>query len=119
MDAETRIKQSRSGNKVQTVLEGICYGKTRTAFHKSGYLKVVGQNFWYLISADVDLYTDIIEPIGYRAKEHNDAYKSELGAAVNRFTVEFVSRFCHPNGAIDWDKLVQFNSGNLDLDRFI
>jgi hypothetical protein len=70
--AVIRVKQSRHGANVQPVL-GICYGKTRTTYLR-GYLKVVGQNFWYLISENEDLYTDIIEPIGYRAKEHNDAY---------------------------------------------
>ncbi|MCP4361921.1 MAG: hypothetical protein GY796_28245, partial [Chloroflexi bacterium] len=45
----------------------------RTSYLR-GYLKVVGQNFWYLISENKDLYTDIIEPIGYRAKQHNEAF---------------------------------------------
>jgi len=73
--AVIRVKQSRHGANVQPVL-GICYGKTRTNYLR-GYLKVVGQNFWYLISENEDLYTDIIEPIGYRAKEHNDGFDKE------------------------------------------
>jgi hypothetical protein len=68
--AVAKVKQSRFGTNVQAVL-GICYGKTKTSYLR-GYLKVVGQNFWYLISENEDLYTDIIEPIGYRAKQHND-----------------------------------------------
>ena len=61
--AVTRVKQSRHGANAQSVL-GICYGKTRTNYLR-GYLKVVGQNFWHLISENKQLYTDIIEPIGY------------------------------------------------------
>jgi hypothetical protein len=95
---------------------GICYGKTRSAF-THGYLQVVGQNFWYLISEDKSLYTDIVEPIGYRAKQHNDAFLEQKAAVVNRFTREFCEQFCDRRGAIDWVKLVEFNSGNLDLDR--
>jgi len=80
---------------------------------------VVGQNFWYLISENRDLYTDIIEPIGYRAKEHNESFAFERSRVVNRFTKEFIDRFCDATGAIDWVRLVEFNSGNYDLDRFL
>jgi hypothetical protein len=82
-------------------------------------MKVVGQNFWYLISEDQHLYTDIIEPIGYRAKEHNDTFQIEKSKVVNRFTKQFVDRFCEESGAIDWEKLVEFNSANFDLDQFL
>lgn len=115
----TRIQQSRTALKVQAVL-GICYGKTRSNYmKKAGYLKVVGQNFWYLISENQALYTDIIEPIGYRAKEHNEAYYAERSRVINRFTKQFIDDFCDSSGAIDWVRLVEFNSGNFDLDRIL
>jgi len=115
--AVIRVRQSQHGANTQPVL-GICYGKTRTSYLR-GYLKVVGQNFWYLISENKSLYTDIIEPIGYRAKEHNDAFGREKARVVNRFTKEFIDRFCDDTGAIDWVKLVEFNSGNYDLNKFL
>jgi hypothetical protein len=116
-NAVARLKQSHRGVNVQAVL-GICYGKTRTSYLRS-YLKVVGQNFWYLISEDKALYTDIIQPIGYRAREHNEAFLVEKARISNRFTREFIGQFCDASDAIDWIKLVEFNSGNYDLDRFI
>jgi hypothetical protein len=117
-DAVTRVKQSRIAARVEPVL-GICYGKTRTTYTKAGYSKVVGQNFWYLISESRDLYTDIIEPIGYRAKEHNDAFYKQKDRVVNRFTKQFLEEFCDSTGAINWVELVEFNSGNYDLDKFL
>lgn len=117
-DAETRLKQVRTGLRTQTVL-GICYGKTRTVFTNDGYLKVVGQNFWYLISGNKHLYTEIVEPIGYRAREHNEAFERERSRVANRFTRDFIDRFCNPGGDIDWVKLVTYNSGNDDLDEFL
>lgn len=116
-NAVTRVKQSRRTVKVQSVL-GICYGKTRTNY-LHGYLKVVGQNFWYLISDNPDLYTDIIEPIGYRAKEHNEYFSKEKNRVINKFTKRFLDGFCTNDGDIDWDRLVEFNSGNLDLDDYL
>lgn len=115
--AVSRLRQSQHGKNVQSVL-GICYGKTRTSYLR-GYMKVVGQNFWYLISENKDLYTDIIEPIGYRAKEHNETFEIERAKVENRFTKEFIDEFCEEDGSIDWVKLVEFNSGNYDLDKFL
>jgi hypothetical protein len=116
-DAVVRIKQLKKGTNVQPVL-GICYGKTKTSYVR-GYLKVVGQNFWYLISENKKLYTDIIEPIGYRAKIHNDNFIKEKSRVINKFTKLFINDYCTKQGDIDWVKLVTFNSGNYDLDKFI
>ena len=116
-DAVRRVKQSDQLANVQPVL-GICYGKTRTAHTSSGYLKVVGQNFWYLISKSKDLYTEIVEPIGHRAKEHNERFAHERSKLANRLTRAFIENYCEQSGAIDWLKLVRSNSGNYDLDKF-
>ena len=82
-------------------------------------MKVVGQNFWYLISEDQHLYTEIIEPVGYMAQEHNARFLTEKSNITNRFTKEFIDRFCDKNGAIDWIRIVEFNSSNFDLDKFL
>ena len=111
-DAATRLKQSRRGLNVQPVL-GICYGRTKTGYVR-GYLKIAGQNFWHLISENKDLYTDIIEPIGHRADEFNRAFAEEQDRITKRFVDQFIERFCDDSGAIDWVKLVEFNSGNYD-----
>ena len=117
-DGVTRVRQSRTALNVQPVL-GICYGKVKTKFTPNGYLKVAGQNFWYLISGNPDLYTDIIEPIGYRAKEHNEYFVAGRSALENKLTGQFITGFCDLSGAIDWVRLVQANSMNLDLAGFL
>lgn len=111
-----RVQQGDMRANVRAVL-GICYGRTRTNYLR-GYLKVVGQNFWYFISEDMDLYTDIVEPIGYRAKEHNEQYEIKKAEAANRITKDFIDEYCQPSGAIDWPKLVKASCGNYDLDTF-
>jgi hypothetical protein len=105
------LKQQNKKANVQPVL-GICYGKGKTTF-LGNYMKIMGQNFWFLISGNKNLYTDIIEPLGYKAKTHNDSFKKEKAKIINKFTREFIDYFCNPDGEIDWKKLVQFNSGNL------
>jgi hypothetical protein len=113
-NAVKRIQQSHHTMNVRSVL-GICYGKTRTSI-LHGYLKIVGQNFWYLISDNKELYKEIIEPVGYRAKEHNDTFYKEKSRVVNRFSKKFLDEYCLINGDINWYKLIEFNSGNFDLE---
>lgn len=104
------MKQSKRSVNAQPVL-GICYGRTKTTWLR-GYMKVVGQSFWHLISGNENLYTEIIEPIGHRAKEHNDNFRKQRDRLITSFTGQFINDFC-VDGAIDWVKLVEFNSGNL------
>ncbi len=46
-----------------------------------------------------------------------DTHVKLLPAFINLFTSEFLIEFC-VNGAIDWDRLVAFNSGNYDLQGY-
>ena len=111
-NAVARLKQSKHSLNVQPVL-GICYGKTKTTFIR-GYMKIVGQNFWHLISDNPNLYIEIVDPIGYEAKKHNDDFLAKRGGIVNMFTGQLITKFCDPHtGLIDWGKLIQFNSGNF------
>lgn len=112
----TRLRQSQHGTSVQPIL-GIRYGKAKTTYWRGIAYKVVGQNFWYLISTDTRLYLDIIEPIGYRAKEHNEYFLTEKGRVINRLAHRFIERFCD-DGQINWERLVTFNSGNFDLEWY-
>ena len=115
--AERTLRQSAHVKNVLKIL-GICYGKTKTAITNEGYFKIVGQNFWTLISGDKELYIEIVEPLGYRAREHNEKYYQERNKISNVFTQKFIERFCLEDGSINWDELVKANSQNLDLEKF-
>jgi Type II restriction endonuclease EcoO109I len=91
-------------------VNGCCYGQEPVE-EKGDYLKKCGQSFWSFISGDDDLYTAIIEPLGFQAKERNEAFQIEYGKVVTRFTAEFIKDFCTPEGEIVRERLVQFNSG--------
>ena len=57
-----------------------------------------------------ELYTEIIEPLGHKAKQQNDEFLKSYSQMINKFTREFGNDFCDRKGAIDWEKLVKFNS---------
>jgi hypothetical protein len=114
-----RVFRNRGNQRVPVdAILGISYGNVRTNRHsRYGYLKLVGQNFWTFISGNRRLYTDIIEPLGYRAEIYKEKYKEEKDKVTNLITREFIERFCDQDGTIDWHRLVEENSGNFDLDR--
>jgi len=90
-------------------VNGCCYGKSRNE-NKGTYIKKCGQSFWGFISGKSNFYKNIIKPLGHKAKERNDKFKAEYSKVLNRFTKEFLNEFCRKNGAIDWKKIVEFNS---------
>jgi hypothetical protein len=91
-------------------VNGCCYGKDRRP-DKGEYFKYCGQVFWEFISGNEDLYTDIIEPLGHKAKKKNEQFLDEYAKVINKFTLEFSKEYCAEDGRILWEKLVKFNSG--------
>ena len=104
------LKQNNAVGEIQPTL-GICYGRFKTV-NNGAFLHIGGQSFWALISGEPDLYMDIIEPIGYRAKEFNEDFNEKRMHALGRMVREFTERFCLPDGQIDWQKVVTLVSKN-------
>ena len=72
-----------------------------------------------LLNGEKTFDTKFIETVGYRIKKHNDIFSEEKSNVINKLTHEFIITFCNDRGAINWTKLVEWNSGNLDLDTFL
>lgn len=108
-----------SGGKEQIVaINGCCYGKDNKP-DKGDYYKLCGQSFWQLISGDSELYTRIIEPLGYKAKERNEEFTREYSKIINKLTLGFTNKFCTKDGTIDWEKLIEYNSKNTVTDYIL
>ncbi|MBW8011957.1 MAG: cytosolic protein [Chloroflexi bacterium] len=105
----TKILRTNNPKVNVRVINGCCYGKDNRP-DKGDYLKLCGQRFWEFISGDENLYIEIIEPLGYKAKKKNEKFLNEYSKAINIFTLEFMNDFCS-DGVIDWEDLVNFNSG--------
>jgi len=108
--AQKTLKTSNSGIIVCPIL-GICYGRNKNT-ELGTYSRYMGQDFWEFISGNKNLYTEIIEPIGYKAKERNEEYIIEYNKKINLFTLEFTKNFCKDDGAIDWRKILEMNSAS-------
>ncbi|RMG30628.1 MAG: cytosolic protein [Bacteroidetes bacterium] len=112
-NAARRILRT-SGSNVQVIaVNGCCYGiSTSNNQYKSkgDYFKYCGQAFWEFISGDPNLYTDLIIPLGHRAREENMTFEESYGQMINKLVRDFSNNFCDEDGAINWAKLIQFNS---------
>ncbi|WP_052016930.1 PmeII family type II restriction endonuclease [Arcticibacter svalbardensis] len=109
-----RKRLSTSGGKVETIcVNGCCYGRSQDKSElkaKGNYYKMCGQRFWELISGDPNLFIDIIVPIGHEAERQNQEFNVSYGNLKNRLEKEFLLQFTDEAGAIDWAKLIKFNS---------
>jgi len=95
--------------KHMVTVNGCCYGRDSKP-EKGDYQKICGQSFWELLSGDPDMYMDIIEPLGLEARKRNEEFALAYAKVVNLFNKSFIEDFCHEDGAINWPKLVAFNS---------
>jgi len=111
-DFKTATRTLRTSNSKLLVISinGCCYGIDNRP-DKGDYFKYCGQQFWEFISGSKTLYTDIIEPLGYKSKERNEEFLTSYSNMINKFTRDFIKDFCDDNGEINWTKFVEFNSG--------
>lgn len=90
-------------------INGCCYGRVYKDY--GDFEKVCGEAFWELISGESDLFVEIVEPLGFEAKQRNDDFENRYAQVRTKFTAEFIEKFCDKSFAIDWDKIVRLNSG--------
>lgn len=94
-------------------LLGHCYGRrSGEPTDKRIYRIRAGQAFWAELTGDDDFYLKLMDAISDKVtQKHRAEYRVAWEHAVNRYVQEFTSDFCAPNGAIEWSKLLAFNSG--------
>ncbi|MDR2783221.1 MAG: hypothetical protein LBB48_05185 [Treponema sp.] len=107
--AKKTLRTSNSKLQIECI-NGCCYGKDNNP-DKGSYQKLCGRRFWEFIGGNENIYTDIIEPLGHKAKERNENYIEKYNGMINIFNKEFIETFCKNDGTIDWKKLVEYNSG--------
>lgn len=110
--AKKALRTSNSNLHVMAI-NGCCYGIDNNP-DKGEYFKICGQEFWAFISGNENLYLEIIEPLGNKAKERNEKFQQLYVQTINNFTLQFINDFCKENGEVDWRKIVKFNSGKKE-----
>lgn len=93
---------------------GYCYGKKKESGRGKPkmYQELAGKMFWTELTGDADFYKKIIKYMGVMPEQYVAEYKESYNKASNRLVREFSNSFCKEDGSIDWEKLVEFNSGD-------
>ncbi len=107
VQAQKILRQDNKKMNIRPV-NGCCYGRDNKP-DKGTHYKYCGQQFWEFISGDANLYKEIVQPLGYRAKQRNNAFMRDYVKVVNQFTFSFMETFCK-DGVIQWEDLIRFNS---------
>lgn len=93
---------------------GYCYGKKKDSGRGKPkmYQELAGKRFWTELTGDEEFYIKIIGYMGTMPEKYVTDYKESYNKAANRLVREFSNSFCKEDGSIDWEKLVEFNSGD-------
>lgn len=76
------------------------------------YLELAGQDFWAELTGDTDFYLKLIRYMKSLPEKYIEDFNAAYQKAANKLVREFTSEFCLEDGSIDWEKLVEFNSGS-------
>ena len=118
-----RIRGTNTKGIRAVAVNGCCYGKDDNP-DKGDYLKFCGQRFWEFISGDENLYTDIIEPLGHKAKEKNEQFQVEYAKVINKLPLNFpkstvllMVQYCGPNSSGSTQERIQNKTPSKSFQR--
>lgn len=106
-------------NKQFDALLGHCYGRrvsnpTQTKIFRESS----GQVFWSELTGDDDFYKKLILFIDdIQVRHHLIDFERQWELIRNRYLKEFFEQYCKPTGEIDWEKIVEINSGRKHKSR--
>ncbi|NMA06514.1 MAG: cytoplasmic protein [Ruminococcaceae bacterium] len=92
---------------------GYSYGKKKVSDRgvPKFYQELAGQDFWTELTGDDKFYIKLIRYMGTLPEKYVEEFEKSYQKAANRLVKEFTTEFCLEDGSIDWEKLVEFNSG--------
>ena len=108
--AQKRVRQAK---KAFVPVVGYGYGRKKIKPGKEKfYRELAGKDFWFWLTGDSEFYVKIIRFMGTRPDEYAKEFEKAYTKAENRLLREFMLKYCDADGAIDWDALIRFNSGD-------
>ncbi|MEN9671476.1 MAG: hypothetical protein RL018_1753 [Pseudomonadota bacterium] len=80
--------------------------------------KKAGQDFWQLLTGEVDFYLRISNAINTCAGKNKIVYDHAYETLRSSLVKEFMIDYTDPIGQIDWQKLVAFNSATVKPKKY-
>lgn len=128
-NADSKKKQEDNFNKAKKLatqghmayepIVGYAYGQKQESGRGKAkiYQEVAGEDFWTMLTGDKDFYKKIIGFMGQLPEQYVDDFKQSYANASNRLVRDFSNMFCKDDGSIDWEKLVEYNSGSVSRQK--
>lgn len=93
---------------------GYGYGKKKVSNRglPKFYEELAGKVFWAELTGDEEFYIKLIRFMSELPEKYVADFDEAYQKAANRLVKEFTNEFCNEDGSIDWEKLVEFNSGD-------
>ncbi len=76
------------------------------------YTELAGKKFWEELTGDKEFYVKLVRFMGKLPEKYAEEFETSYQKASNRLLREFTQEYCRPDGEIDWEKIVRFNSGD-------
>ena len=107
-------KLAQQAKKRFVPIVGYGYGKKKTSTRglPNFYMELAGKDFWTELTGDEEFYIKLIRFMDKLPEKYVEEFDASYQKAANRLVREFTQEFCFEDGSIDWEKLVEFNSGN-------
>lgn len=106
-------KRAQQAHKAFLPVVGYGYGRKKITPEKEKFYKeLAGKDFWEWLTGDPDFYTKIIGYMGTKPDEFAASFEDSYNRALNRMVRDFTIKYCKEDGSIDWDALIEINSGN-------
>ena len=107
-------KLAQQAKKRFVPIVGYGYGKKKTSSRglPKFYMELAGKDFWTELTGDEEFYIKLIRFMDKLPEKYVEEFDASYQKASNRLVREFTQEFCFEDGSIDWEKLVEFNSGN-------
>jgi len=86
--AKKRVHQNDKTREIRSVM-GIAYGKFKTKELTYADEQICGQNFWAVLSGDIDMYRKILLALQPGAAEFENQVKEKIEDTVKRLVVEY------------------------------
>ena len=111
-ELQNRLRQHlRNLGKQFDPILGCSYGRRVSEPTRTRRYRIVsGQAFWRELTGDDEFYLKLIRLMKDYPEKQREIYQQEWDKAINRFTRDLLNEFAGEDGALDWEKIVRFNS---------
>jgi hypothetical protein len=98
---------------------GYSYGRKQQPKNDKSIEYLAGQGFWELLTGESNFYLRISKSIGLHAIKHGEEYAELYRRKLNKLQKIFFAEFVDVDGAVLWEKVVEFNSGTEKPNRLM